>query len=189
MVGMRREDQAEERLLAGVAQAEVSAFENLYDRYSRSVYSLAITMLRDAEAAREVAQEVFLDLWRTARAFDPARGSARSWILSLAHHKSVDAVRRLRLRAAEPLSETMPSEHDVAADAATGLARGRVREALAVLSAEQREAIALAYYGGYTQREIAERLGIPLGTIKTRIRDGMARLRAMLGPDVAVGEP
>lgn len=189
MVGMPRDDQAEERLLAAVARAEAPAFEDLYDRYSRSVYSLAMTMLRDAEAAREVAQEVFLDLWRTARAFDPARGSARSWILSLAHHKSVDAVRRMRLRAAEPLSEGIRSDQDVAAEAAAGLARGRVREALSALTPEQREAIALAYYGGYTQGEIAERLSVPLGTIKTRMRDGMIRLRSILGPDVAVLEP
>lgn len=189
MAGMRGEDQAEERLLVRVARAEMSAFEELYDRYGRSVYSLAMTMLRDAEAAREVAQEVFLDVWRTARAFDPTRGSARSWILSLAHHKSVDAVRRRRLRAVEPLSEALPSGQDVAAEATTALARGRVREALAALNPEQREAIALAYYGGYTQREIAERLKIPLGTIKTRMRDGMIRLRDILGADVAVGEP
>jgi RNA polymerase sigma-70 factor (ECF subfamily) len=189
MVGMRGEDQTEERLLAGVGRAEVSAFEDLYDRYSRSVYSLAMTMLRDAEAAREVTQEVFLDLWRTARAFEPTRGSARSWILSLAHHKSVDAVRRRRLRAVEPLSEALPSGQDVAAEAAAALARGRVREALSTLTLDQRNAIALAYYGGYTQREIAERLGIPLGTIKTRMRDGMIRLRGLLGADVTVAEP
>ncbi len=171
---------AEEHLLAQVARADMTAFEGLYDRYGRSVFSLALTMLRDAEAAQEISQEVFLDIWRTANSFDPRRGSARAWILALAHHKAVDAVRRQRLRTAEPLDENTPDHQDVAELAAAGLARGRVRGALEALSPEQRQAIGLAYYGGYTQREIAERLGVPLGTIKTRIRDGMLRLRSAL---------
>ena len=181
-MGQAEEQNAVEAdFLARVARADMTAFEGLYDRYGRSVFSLALTMLRDAEAAQEVVQEVFLDVWRTARAFDPGRGSARSWILALAHHKAVDAVRRQRLRTTEPLDEGMANHQDVAELAVAGIARGRVRAALEALPAEQREAIALAYYGGLTQREIAERMRIPLGTAKTRMRDGMLRLRGILG--------
>ena len=184
MAEPREQDRLEAGLLAQVGKADMTAFEGLYDRYGRSIFSLALTMLRDAEAAQEVAQEVFLDIWRTARAFDPARGSARSWILSLAHHKAVDAARRQRLRTTEPLDERVANHQDVAELAAAGVARGWVRAALEALPTEQREAIALAYYGGFTQREIAERLQIPLGTVKTRMRDGMLRLRGVLGGHV-----
>lgn len=180
-MGQAEEQNAVEAdFLARVARSDMTAFEGLYDRYGRSVFSLALTMLRDAETAQEVAQEVFLDIWRGARAFDPRRGSARSWVLALTHHKSVDALRRLRLRSAEPLSDTLTIDADVAELAARTVASDHVREALRALAAEQREAIALAYYGGYTQREIAERLRIPLGTVKTRMRDGMLRLRRLL---------
>jgi RNA polymerase sigma-70 factor (ECF subfamily) len=176
--------EGEGRLLARIARAEIQAFEALYDLYSRPVYSLALAMLRDAEAAGEITQEVFLAIWRGAGDFDPSRGSARSWILALAHHKSVDVVRRQRLRTAEPLSDTMTNDADVAEEATQSVASDQVREALGTLTPEQREAIALAYYEGYTQREIAERLRIPLGTVKTRMRDGMLRLRRTLGRHV-----
>lgn len=171
----------DERLLARVARRDRAAFEALYTRLSRAVYSLAVAMLRDAEAAREIAQDVFLAVWQGATRFDPERGNARSWILSLAHHKTVDALRRRRLREAQPLDESLQNPHDVIEDAIRGLRGERVRQALRDLSAEQREAIVLAYYGGYTQQEIAGRLDVPLGTVKTRIRDGMIRLRRALG--------
>lgn len=175
-------EQDEERLLAAVAGGDQRAFEALYDAYGRAVYSLALGMLRDAQAAQEVTQEVFLGIWRGAREFDSRRGSGRSWILAMAHHKSVDAVRRQRLRAAEPFEERMGDGIDVVAEAMRRVEGGEVRAALMDLSAEQREAITLAYHGGYTQQEIAARLNLPLGTVKTRIRDGMLRLRAALGP-------
>ncbi|MBI4279508.1 MAG: sigma-70 family RNA polymerase sigma factor [Armatimonadetes bacterium] len=171
----------DEALLAAAAQGDVRAFEALYDRYSRAVYSLALRMLRDAKAVEEVTQEVFLSVWRGGRDYDPRRGSARSWILALAHHKSVDAVRHQRLRAADRLSEEMTGETDVVGEAIRSVEGARVREALAALSEVQREAITLAYYQGYTQQEIADRLGLPLGTVKTRMRDGMLRLRILLG--------
>ncbi len=173
-------DSDEGGLLGGIARGETRAFETLFDRYSRPVYSLALGVLRDAGAAQEVTQEVFLDLWRGAGEFDPARGSPRSWILALAHHKTVDAVRRRRLRMTEPLEDQSNHAPDVVEEAVRRLEQGRVREALLGLSTDQREAIVLAYYGGYTQQEIALRLGIPLGTAKTRIRDGMIRLRLTL---------
>lgn len=176
--------QGEDALLDRISRKDAGAFEILYDRYGGPVYSLAARMLRDPHAAEEVAQDVFLSIWRGAGAFDPARGSARAWILSLAHHKSVDAVRRLRIRAAEPLADTMMADADVAGDAARSVEDAQVRKALAGLSDGQREAIVFAYYGGYTQQEIAERLGVPLGTVKTRMRDGMLRLRSALAPHV-----
>jgi RNA polymerase sigma-70 factor (ECF subfamily) len=175
---------AEDALLVRVGKQDSQAFETIYDRYGGGVYSLAVKMLRDRQAAEEVAQEVFLAIWRGARDFDPARGSARSWILSLAHHKSVDAVRRLRLRTAEPLSDAMTAGTDVAQDALRGVTDAAVQQALGTLTNVQRDAIVLAYYGGYTQQEIAERLRVPLGTVKTRMRDGMQRLRATLEPQV-----
>ena len=178
------QSEAEDALLIRVGKKDSQAFETIYDRYGGGVFSLAVRMLRDRQVAEEVAQEVFLAIWRGARDFDPARGSARSWILSLAHHKSVDAVRRQRLRTAEPLSDTIIAETDVAQDALRGAAGAEVQHALASLSDAQREAIVFAYYVGYTQQEIAKRLRVPLGTVKTRMRDGMLRLRAALEPQV-----
>lgn len=170
----------DEALLARIAQSDPGAFEALYDRYSGPVYSLAVGMLRDAVLAQEVAQDVFLAIWRGAREFDARRGSARAWILSVAHHKSVDAVRRSRRNLTVPLPDTITGDMDVIEAAQARVDAGYVRRALEALSVEQRAAIVLAYYGGYTQREIAHRLGVPLGTIKTRMRDGLLRLRTVL---------
>ncbi len=170
----------EERLLERVAAGDVESFAALYDRYSRSVYSLAWKMLGDAHAAQEVTQEVFEGIWRGASAFAPGRGNARTWILAMAHHKSVDAMRRQRVRATEPLSESQVDDTDVVALALRRVEGAAVRAALVSLSEAQRAVVVLAYYGGYTQQEIAQRLGIPLGTVKTRIRDGLLRLRERL---------
>jgi RNA polymerase sigma-70 factor (ECF subfamily) len=170
----------EERLLGLVASGDVESFAAVYDRYSRSVYSLALKMLWDPQAAQEVAQEVFEAIWRGAKAFSPGRGNVRTWILAMAHHKTVDAMRRQRVRAAEPLSESQIGDDDVVAQALRSVEGAAVRAALASLSEAQRAVVILAYYGGYTQQEIAARLGIPLGTVKTRIRDGLLRLRDRL---------
>lgn len=177
---MGTEEARDRQLLASVARGDGRAFEALYDRYSRPIYSLALGMLRDPNIAQEITQEVFLSIWRQAGEFDPGRGSARSWLLALGHHKSVDAVRRGRLRAVEPLPENGVSGIDVVEEAMRRIEQGRVREALVHLPVDQRQAIVLAYYVGYTQQEVARRLSIPLGTAKTRIRDGMIRLRDLL---------
>jgi RNA polymerase sigma-70 factor, ECF subfamily len=174
----------EQSLLERVARRDAGAFETLYDRFGRSIYSVAMRMLRDAPAAEEVTQDVFLSLWRTAADFDPRKSPARTWILSMAHHKAVDAVRRRRVRAAEPLTESMVEDPDVAGQALRAVEAKRVRDALGVLSETQRQALALAYYEGLTQQEIATRLGVPLGTVKTRMRDGMLKLRDHLGPQI-----
>jgi len=170
----------EERLLERVAAGDVESFAAVYDRYSRAVYSLAWKMLGDAQAAQEITQEVFEGIWRGAKAFAPGRGHARTWILAMAHHKSVDALRRQRVRAAESLSESQVDGTDVVALALRRVEGAAVRAALVSLSEAQRAAVVLAYYGGYTQQEIARRLGVPLGTVKTRIRDGLLRLRERL---------
>jgi RNA polymerase sigma-70 factor, ECF subfamily len=170
----------EERLLARVASGDMDSFAAVYDRYGGSVYSLAWKMLGDSQAAQEVAQEVFEAIWRGAKAFSPGRGNARTWILAMAHHKSVDAMRRQRVRATEPLSESHIDDADVTAQALRSVEGAAVRAALARLTEAQRVVVVLAYYGGYTQQEIAARLGIPLGTVKTRIRDGLLRLREWL---------
>ena len=180
MESERRRDSEEEQLLHRLAAGDVESFGMIYDRYSRSVYSLAWKMLGDAQAAQEVTQEVFEAIWRGARAYAPGRGSARTWILAMAHHKSVDAMRRQRVRASEPLSEAHPDDADVVALAMRRVEGAAVRAALATLSEAQRAVVVLAYYGGYTQQEIARRLGVPLGTVKTRIRDGLQKLRDRL---------
>ncbi len=174
----------DETLLARIARGDVPSFEMLYDHYSGAVYAMALGILRDAQAAQEVTQEVFLGIWRGAQEYDARRGSARSWILSLAHHKSVDAVRRQRVRGTSPLPETLINDSDPAEEAMLRVEGATVRHALRALSDVQRAVVALAYYGGYTQQEIAERLRVPLGTVKTRMRDGLLRLRAALGTDM-----
>lgn len=179
-MGHDRVKSNDETLLTRIARSDLDAFEAVYDRYSGPVYSLAWNLLRDTHAAQEATQDVFLAIWRGAGAFDVSRGSARSWILSLAHHKSVDAVRRRRHPTAAPLPERITDNADVVEEAIRKVESTGVQEALRTLSPDQREAIVLAYYGGYTQREIADRLRTPLGTIKTRIRDGLLRLRGVL---------
>jgi len=180
--GMTQADE-EATLLTRIARRDAAAFEELYGRYGRAVYSLALRMVGNPQAAQEIAQEIFLHIWRGAGEFVPERGSARSWVLSLAHHRTVDALRRQRLRTVEPLPEEDPQTGgtaDVVEQVLRSVERASVLDALRALSLEQRQAIVLAYYGGYTQQEIAARLRMPLGTVKTRIRDGMLRLRAML---------
>ena len=170
-------------LLQRIAQSDADAFDALYDRYSGAVYSVTRGMLQDPQAAQEVTQDVFLGIWRGAHAFDAERGSPRAWILSLAHHKSVDLLRRSR-HTIVPLSETIVDDADVVAETLRKVEGVRVQRALSSLTIEQRTALVLAYYGGYTQREIAQRTGTPLGTIKTRMRDGLLRLRAVLEPEM-----
>jgi RNA polymerase sigma-70 factor (ECF subfamily) len=182
-----RRGDADDELLVGVARGDARSLESLYKQFGRSVYSLALGILKDSRGAEEVTQEVFLSVWRSAREFDPKRGKARTWILSLAHHKRVDALRRQRLRVTEPLAESLADEQDVAEKALQAVDGTRVHEALRALPATQREVLALAYYGGFTQREIANKLSLPLGTVKTRMRDGFIRLRDKLRASSSYG--
>jgi RNA polymerase sigma-70 factor (ECF subfamily) len=175
---------SDEALVALVARGDDPALAELYDRVGRIAYGLAYRVLRDERLAEDAVQEGFLAVWRTAAGYVADRAKARTWILTLVHRRAVDLVRREERRRAEPLDE---GERDSVG--ATGSAedeawlhfeRERVQDALRRLPDAQREAIELAYYGGYSQSELAERLGLPLGTIKSRMFAGLARLREAL---------
>ncbi len=172
-------------LVALVLEHDTSALEQLYARYGKPCYGLSRRILGDEQLAQDVVQEVFLTLWRDASRYDPSRGAFATWLLSMTHHKAVDVVRReenLRKRrlAAEAVEATASPQPEPDDAAWTGLRRDRVRAALARLPEPQREALGLAYYGGYTQREIAGLTGTPLGTVKTRMLAGMRKLRGVL---------
>ncbi len=174
------------QLVALVAEGDAAALETLYDRYGKAAYSLARRILTDQNLAEDVVQEVFLSLWRDARRFDPSRGTVGTYLLSMTHHRSVDVVRReenLRRRrgpeeALELASDPRPGVEE---EMEAAERRTHIRAALAELPEPQREALLLAYFGGYTQREIASLVGIPLGTVKTRMAAGMRRLKDALG--------
>jgi RNA polymerase sigma-70 factor (ECF subfamily) len=181
--GMSRElaHLSDEALVALAARSDESALAELYDRYGRIAWSLALRVLRDEALAEDAVQDAFLTLWRTAVRFVPERSSARTWILTLVHRRAVDLVRREERRRADPLPESVEAGSGGADDDAwLRLERGRVQEALRRIPDREREALELAYYGGFTQSELAQRLGEPLGTIKSRMFTGLARLREQL---------
>jgi RNA polymerase sigma-70 factor (ECF subfamily) len=174
---------SDEALVALAARSEQTALAELYDRFGRPAYGLALRILRDEALAEDAVQEAFLALWRTAARFVPERGKASTWILTLVHRRAVDIVRREERRRTDALEQSPEPDSRVAVDeeAWLRLQRERVQDALRKLPDQQREAIELAYYGGFTQSELAERLGQPLGTIKSRMFGGLARLRELLG--------
>jgi RNA polymerase sigma-70 factor, ECF subfamily len=173
---------SDEALVALAARSEQSALAELYDRYGRTAYGLALRVLRDQSLAEDAVQEAFLTIWRTASRFVPERGKASTWILTLVHRRAVDTVRREQRRRADSLElAAEPSVEGVEEDAWLRLQRERVQTALRRLPDAQREALELAYYGGFSQSELAERLGQPLGTIKSRMFTGLSRLREELG--------
>jgi RNA polymerase sigma-70 factor (ECF subfamily) len=174
---------SDEALVALAARSEQSALAELYDRFGRPAYGLALRILRDESLAEDAVQEAFLTLWRTAARFVPERGKASTWILTLVHRRAVDLVRREERRRADALEQSpeQVSRDAVDEEAWLRFQRERVQDALRKLPDQQREAIELAYYGGFTQSELAERLGQPLGTIKSRMFMGLARLRELLG--------
>ena len=162
-------------------RSDESALAELYDRVGGTAYGLAYRVLRDEALAEDAVQEAFLGLWRSAGSFIPERAKASTWILTLVHRRAVDLVRREQRRRAEPIEGAPEPAVGSAEEAAwLRLDRERVQTALAQLPDQQREAIELAYYGGYTQSELAERLGQPLGTIKSRMFSGLTRLRELL---------
>jgi RNA polymerase sigma-70 factor (ECF subfamily) len=175
---------SDEALVALVARGDETAFAELYDRIGRVAYGLAYRVLRDDRLAEDAVQEGFLAAWRTAGAFRAERAKASTWVLTLVHRRAVDLVRREERRRAEPLDESAREAAAVerGTDEAAWLRfeRERVQAALQQLPDAQREAIELAYYGGFSQAELAERLGVPLGTIKSRMFAGLARLRELL---------
>jgi len=172
-------------LLARVARGDHQAFEVVYGELAGPVYGVVRQVLRDPAQSEEIAQEVLLEIWRTASRFDPERGSAAAWSLTIAHRRAVDRVRsetagsRREQKAAPDLSAAI--DDDVADVVASRLDQQRVRRCLGSLTDLQRESIKLAYYGGYTYPQVAQLLDVALGTVKTRIRDGMIRMRDCLG--------
>ena len=173
---------SDEALVLLAARSEQTALAELYDRYGRLAYGLAVRVLRDEALAEDAVQEAFLAVWRAAPRFVPERGRASTWILTLVHRRAVDLVRREERRRADSLAAA-PEHGGAAADdhVVLRLQRQRVQQALGLLPDPQREALELAYYGGFTQSELAERLGQPLGTIKSRMFAGLTRMRELLG--------
>ena len=182
---------SDEALVAMTARADDEALAELYDRYAGVAFGLARRIVRDAELAEDAVQEAFLAVWRTASRFTAERSSARAWILMLTHRRAVDLVRSNESRRADRLPEGFDradTESPEPADAVwLGLQRERVVRGLSQLPDPQREAIELAYFGGFTQSELADRLGQPLGTIKSRMHTGLSRLRELLDDDTSRG--
>ena len=183
---------SDEALVALVARGDEDALGELYDRVGRIAYGLAMRVLRDDRLAEDAVQEGFLAVWRSAAGFRAERAKASTWILTLVHRRAVDLVRREERRRAEPLTEETDVREGGAAEATDEAAwlrfeRERVQAALRQLPDVQRETLELAYYGGYSQSELAERLGVPLGTIKSRMFAGLARLRELLDESTEEG--
>jgi len=174
-----------DELLRLVARGDQVAFETVYDKVSAPVFGLIRRVLRDPAQSEEVAQEALLEVWRTAERFDPARGTAVAWVMTIAHRRAVDRVRAEtaatdREARAAAIAPTGPTD-EVAEAVESSLEAERVRRCMGGLSDLQRQSIQLAYYSGYTYPQVASVLGVALGTVKTRIRDGLKRLRDCLG--------
>ncbi|MEX1078055.1 MAG: sigma-70 family RNA polymerase sigma factor [Homoserinimonas sp.] len=172
-------------LLLRIAEGDQQAFSDFYDEIASRVLGLIVRVLRDHAQSEEVTQEVFLEVWQTATRFDPNKGQAASWVMTMAHRRAIDRVRssqsgrdretRIGIRDYDPAYDSVSETVEISVE------HERVEVAMARLSEMQRQAVTLAYYGGYSHSELAEMLSVPLGTVKTRLRDGMMRLRDELG--------
>jgi RNA polymerase sigma-70 factor (ECF subfamily) len=177
-------DDADRAVLVRVAAGDLHALDELYERYKTMAYSIAYRITNDPTLAEDVVQDAFLGAWRNASRYIEGRGSVKTWLLSIVHHRAIDAVRRRRPTTGLPEREDVPPPQlqrpDIWGDVAASLDADTVRGALAVLSDVQREAIGLAYFGGLTQQEIAARTDTPLGTVKSRMRLGLLAMRRFL---------
>jgi len=181
-----RDGPSAEDLLVDVARGDERAFELLYEKLSGPILGLVRRVVRDSAQSEEVAQEVLVELWRTATRYSPEKGSAMNWAMTLAHRRAVDRVRSARASSDRERKATFEAGRarpfdEVSESVAARWERQQVRRCLSNLTELQRESVLLAYYQGYTYREVAEVLASPLGTIKTRLRDGLIRLRDCLG--------
>lgn len=179
-------DDADQDVLSRVANGQLDALEELYDRYRTMAYAIALRITSDAALAEDVVQDAFLGAWRNAGRYVAGRGSVKTWLLSIVHHRAVDAIRRRRPTTELPARDDTPPTAltipDIWPEVAGKLDAQEVQDALAALSDVQREALELAYFGGLTQQEIATRTGTPLGTVKSRMRLGLlAMRRSILG--------
>ena len=174
-----------ETLLAQIAGGDQAAFGALYDEISPRVFGLVRRLLVDHAQAEEVTQEVFLEIWQNASRYEPSKGGASTWILTMAHRRAIDRIRSSqsgRDRDVKIGIRDYVSDYDNVADTVeTTIEHERVKEAMTQLTELQRQAVSLAYYGGYSHSEVAAMLSVPIGTVKTRLRDGMIRLRDELG--------
>ncbi|CAM5279137.1 MULTISPECIES: sigma-70 family RNA polymerase sigma factor [Streptomyces] len=174
-----------QQLVHEVALGDQEAFATVYDAVAGSVLGVARAVLRDQAQSEEVAQEVLVEVWRTAPRYRPERGTAINWILTLAHRRAVDRVRSVEAAAARDTKAALlahqPAYDEVTEQVENRLEQEQVRRCLRTLTELQRQSVTLAYYRGLTYREVAEVLSLPLGTVKTRLRDGLIRLRDCLG--------
>ncbi len=179
-------------LLERMAGRDPEGVSALYDRYNRQAFALAYRLLREQGAAEDVVQAAFLNVWRYAASYDASRGAVLPWLLTIVHHQAMNILRTRRAHGGAALDiDTVPAlvgDHDTAATVERGLEDERVRAALATLPPDQRQVIALAYFGGLSHREIAARIALPLGTVKSRMRLGLGKLRATLRLGESIGD-
>jgi len=177
-------DDADRAVLELIANGQLDALQDLYDRYRTMAYSIALRITTDPSLAEDVVQDAFLGVWRNASRYVEGRGSVKTWLLSIVHHRAIDAIRRRKPTTALPEREDTPPPSltlpDLWSEVAGNLDRAEIATAMKTLSDVQREAIELAYWGGLTQQEIAERTKAPLGTVKSRVRLGLLALRQAL---------
>jgi RNA polymerase sigma-70 factor (ECF subfamily) len=185
-MGLDPRSLADEDVMQLVRRGDAHAFEVIYERHSAAAFSLAYRMMGSRAGAEDVTQEAFLSMWRSGARYDRARGSVRTWVLGIVHHRAIDALRRAtvhdRRRAGdEGIEERFEARERTDAEAARREEAGAVRGALATLPPDQVQVLELAYFGGFTHTEIADLLGAPVGTVKGRMRLGLKKMRAQLG--------
>jgi RNA polymerase sigma-70 factor, ECF subfamily len=179
-------------ILRRIVERDPRGVELLYERYSGIAFALAYRLLGERGGAEDVVQEAFLNVWRQGATYDTRRGTVRTWLLTIVHHRAIDQMRSARSKSSADTviddAMPLPAKEDTWTEVVQGLEHERVREAMATLPPEQRQVVDLAYYGGYTQSEIAQRVGIPLGTVKGRTRLALDKLRDLLRVPDAVDE-